>query len=91
MITAEKLKITELCVGDAPTVRIDGVEHLDIGKIFDCGQCFRFEKLNENVSGTGLGLSICQSIIHRLGGDIWIDSSYNKGARFVFSHPIPKV
>jgi len=51
----------------------------------------RFEKLNEDVSGTGLGLSICQSIIHRLGGDIWIDSSYNKGARFVFSHPIPKV
>lgn len=51
----------------------------------------RFEKLNENVSGTGLGLSICQSIIYRLGGDIWIDSSYNKGARFVFSHPIPKV
>ncbi|MBQ8867277.1 MAG: HAMP domain-containing histidine kinase [Bacteroidaceae bacterium] len=50
----------------------------------------RFEKLHENVSGTGLGLSICQSIIHRLGGDIWIDSSYTKGARFVFSHPIPK-
>lgn len=48
----------------------------------------RFEKLNENVSGTGLGLSICQSIIHRLGGDIWIDSSYTKGVRFVFSHPI---
>lgn len=47
----------------------------------------RFEKLNEEVSGTGLGLSICQSIIHRLGGDIWIDSSYIKGARFVFSHP----
>lgn len=51
----------------------------------------RFEKLDENISGTGLGLSICQSIIHRLGGDIWIDSSYTKGARFVFSHPIPKV
>lgn len=50
----------------------------------------RFEKLHENISGTGLGLSICQSIIHRLGGDIWIDSSYTNGARFVFSHPIPK-
>lgn len=50
----------------------------------------RFEKLHENVSGTGLGLSICQSIIHRLGGDIWIDSLYTKGSRFVFSHPIPK-
>ena len=50
----------------------------------------RFEKLNEEVSGTGLGLSICQSIIQRLGGNIWIDSSYTKGARFVFSHPTPK-
>lgn len=50
----------------------------------------RFEKLHENINGTGLGLSICQSIIHRLGGDIWIDSSYTQGARFVFSHPIPK-
>lgn len=50
----------------------------------------RFEKLNEEVSGTGLGLSICQSIIQRLGGDIWIDSSYTKGARFVFSHPTTK-
>ena len=50
----------------------------------------RFEKLNEEVSGTGLGLSICQSIIQRLGGDIWIDASYTKGARFVFSHPTPK-
>ena len=49
----------------------------------------RFEKLHEQVSGTGLGLSICQSIVHRLGGNIWIDSSYTAGARFVFSHPIP--
>lgn len=43
MITVENLKITELCVGDAPAVRIEGVEQLDIGKIFDCGQCFRFD------------------------------------------------
>lgn len=48
----------------------------------------RFEKLHEHVNGSGLGLSICQNIIHHLGGDIWIDSSYTRGARFVFSHPI---
>lgn len=48
----------------------------------------RFEKLNEGVQGTGLGLSICKLIIKRLGGEIWIDSKYTEGARFVFTHPI---
>lgn len=48
----------------------------------------RFEKLNEGVQGTGLGLSICTLIIKRLGGEIWIDSKYTEGARFVFTHPI---
>ena len=48
----------------------------------------RFEKLNEFVQGTGLGLSICQLIVEKLGGEIWVDSSYKEGARFVFSHPL---
>ena len=48
----------------------------------------RFEKLNENAQGTGLGLSICQLIIEQLGGKIWIDPNYDKGARFLFTHPI---
>ena len=52
-------------------------------KIFE-----RFEKLNENAQGTGLGLSICQLIIEQLGGKIWIDSNYEEGARFLFTHPI---
>ena len=49
MITVEKLKITELYVGDAPTVRIDGALQLDIGKIFDCGQCFRFDEVENSL------------------------------------------
>lgn len=48
----------------------------------------RFEKLNEGVQGTGLGLSICKLIIKRLGGEIWLDSGYTAGARFVFIHPL---
>ena len=48
----------------------------------------RFEKLNEGIQGTGLGLSICKLIIRRLGGEIWIDSEYTKGARFIFTHPL---
>lgn len=48
----------------------------------------RFEKLNEGVQGTGLGLFICKLIIKRLGGEIWVDSGYTAGARFVFIHPL---
>lgn len=47
----------------------------------------RFEKLNEFVQGTGLGLSICQLIVGKLGGEIWIDTEYKEGTRFIFSHP----
>lgn len=48
----------------------------------------RFEKLHEGIQGAGLGLSICQLIIEHVGGNIWIDASYTRGARFVFTHPL---
>lgn len=48
----------------------------------------RFEKLHEGVQGAGLGLSICQLIVSHVGGRIWIDSAYTKGAKFVFTHPL---
>ncbi|SEF90303.1 sensor histidine kinase [Parabacteroides chinchillae] len=47
----------------------------------------RFEKLDDYKPGTGLGLSICSIIAERLGGSIFIDSSYTDGARFVLIHP----
>ena len=60
-----------------------GISKENQNKIFN-----RFEKLDENAQGTGLGLSICQLIIEQLGGKIWIDPDYDKGARFLFTHPI---
>lgn len=48
----------------------------------------RFEKLDEYVQGTGLGLSITRLIVEKLGGKIWVDTSYKAGARFVFTHPL---
>lgn len=48
----------------------------------------RFEKFHENIQGFGLGLSICQLIVERFGGEIWIDSEYTGGARFIFTHPL---
>ncbi len=42
--------------GGAPYVRVGGLEFFDIGQTFDCGQCFRFVKTDENVyAGTAFG------------------------------------
>ena len=52
-------------------------------KIFE-----RFTKLNEFVQGTGLGLSICRDIASRMGAEVYLDTSYTDGARFVFLVPV---
>lgn len=51
----------------------------------------RFVKLNPYAQGTGLGLAICRLIVERLGGNIKVDTSYQGGARFVFTHPLNEV
>ena len=38
-----KEKVTEFNCGALSAVRIDGIENFDIQKVFDCGQCFRFD------------------------------------------------
>lgn len=51
----------------------------------------RFVKLNNFVQGTGLGLPICQTIIHRLGGQIGVESQPGIGSTFWFTIPYNKV
>ena len=49
----------------------------------------RFTKLNDFVQGTGLGLSICREIAEKMGGRVWLDTTYGPpGARFVLSLPL---
>ena len=51
----------------------DQVEH-----IFD-----EFVQLNKFSIGTGIGLTVARSLARRMGGDLWLDTSYTQGARFV--------
>lgn len=43
-----KIKVSALTIGDAPVALVEGLEYFDIGKIFDCGQCFRFDEVENS-------------------------------------------
>ena len=43
-----------------------------------------FVQLDSFTDGTGIGLTVARSIARRMGGDLWLDTEYVKGARFVF-------
>lgn len=48
----------------------------------------RFVKLDPFKQGSGLGLYLCRSVARLLGGDLFVDKLYDKGACFCFTIPI---
>lgn len=74
-------------MGSAVVISVtDTGRGIDIDKAEDI--FLRFVKLDEYATGTGLGLPLCRMIVERLGGRIWVDTSYTAGARFVVSLPV---
>jgi signal transduction histidine kinase len=59
-----------------------GIPVADAERIFD-----EFVQLDEYYDGTGIGLTIARSLTRRLGGELILDTTYQKGARFVLSLP----
>ena len=47
----------------------------------------RFTQLDTFVQGAGLGLSICEMIVHKIGGEIWVNSEIGKWTCFWFTIP----
>ena len=42
------MEIKQLYDGKLPLVRVSGIDLLDVGKTFDCGQCFRFDEVQDS-------------------------------------------
>jgi light-regulated signal transduction histidine kinase (bacteriophytochrome) len=59
-----------------------GIEPRFADKIFEM-----FYRLHddEEYDGTGIGLTICRKIINDHGGQIWLDTGYKNGTRFIFT------
>ncbi len=79
-LCALRVEVTDTGIGIAE-------EHMD--KLFRS-----FEQADGGIArkfgGTGLGLAISKSIVHLLGGDIWVESEVNKGSNFIFTFKAQK-
>jgi len=74
--------IVVLDVGDTGP----GIPQSNLARIFD-----PFFTTKAVGKGTGLGLSICYGIIHKIGGEISVNSAVGMGAVFHIRVPIPKI
>lgn len=59
-----------------------GIPEHEKRHIFD-----RFVKLNDFTQGVGLGLSLCKTIVHRMDGEIGVESEEGRGSTFWFTIP----
>ena len=63
-----------------------GIRQEDMGKLFESFRRIEEEK-NRNIEGTGLGMNIVMSLLRLMGGDIKVDSEYQKGSTFTVTIP----
>ncbi|MCA9924988.1 MAG: GAF domain-containing protein, partial [Anaerolineales bacterium] len=64
-----------------------GIKEENLGKLF-----IPFRQIVTGTSrsheGTGLGLSICKRLVNKLGGEIWVESKWKVGSKFIFTLPL---
>ena len=66
---------------------------IGIKKVFQDKIFQMFYRANEQVEGSGIGLYIVQQSIHKLGGEVHVESKLNSGTKFTLTIPnnLPKL
>ena len=59
-----------------------GIAEADSCRMFDW-----FTKVNDLSDGLGLGLPLAKRHVTNLGGELWLDTSYHEGCRFIIELP----
>lgn len=72
----------QVCVSDEGK----GFDPADLPFVFD--RFYRSESAIKTTKGTGLGLYLCRAIVEAHGGQIWVDQTYQKGAKICFWLPL---
>jgi CheY-like chemotaxis protein len=91
------LKVSEAAeTNNVVTLRISvadtgiGIKEEQISRLFQSfGQAD--SSITRQFGGTGLGLAISKSIVEKMGGRIWVESEYGKGAEFIFEVNLERV
>jgi PAS domain S-box-containing protein len=86
-----ELKIEALRKGDWCQVSVSdngiGIKKEDQEQLFK-----PFYQVNNSIvgekKGTGLGLALVKEIVEMHGGQIWVESEYGSGSRFIFTLPL---
>lgn len=85
-----RIEITLVDMGDHVRVAVKddgpGLHEDELNLVFE--KFYQAKQIGTgNPTGSGLGLAICQRIVNHLGGRIWVESEYGKGATFFFTVP----
>jgi signal transduction histidine kinase len=82
ILVMDKPTCVECCISDTGR----GISEEDMPRVF--GEFEEFgNREGVREKGTGLGLSICKRIIELHQGEIWAESTLNKGTKFIFTLP----
>ena len=63
-----------------------GIKKEDMSRLFESFQRLEEEK-NRNIEGAGLGMSITMSLLKQMGGEMRVESEYQKGSTFTVTIP----
>lgn len=83
------IRLSAACEGEEWILSVQdqgiGIQESQLQRIFD-----PFTKLHsrDEYAGSGFGLSICQKALTKLGGRIWVESTFGEGATFKFTLPL---